>query len=191
MYGKYYLMSRQITTALLTELASGAPELYYAVEIEFDSETLRIWSGIGNTTINGDTYSGAGNLLGMSEVEEFTDLTAPTLQIQLSGVGADIVSLALAEPYQNRPCKVYFGSTNVTDPILLFSGILDQMTINDTPSSATITLTVESRLVSLERTKVVRYTNASQKEISSTDTFFSYVEDLQDKEIIWGATDKK
>ena len=63
---------------------------------------------------------------------------------------------------------------------------MDTMTIDDSPESATITLTVENRLIDLERVNPFRYTQENHKTLYSNDTFFSYVSDLQDQEIEWG-----
>jgi hypothetical protein len=96
------------------------------------------------------------------------------------------VSLALQEPYQNRACRILFGVTNVADVIEVFGGFMDVMTIEDSGETSTISLTVESKLVQLERAKELRYTNESHRALFPSDTFFSFVADLQDKEVVWG-----
>ena len=60
------------------------------------------------------------------------------------------------------------------------------MTIDDSPETSTITLTVENRLIDLERVNPFRYTQENHKTLYSNDTFFSYVSDLQDQSIEWG-----
>jgi hypothetical protein len=76
--------------------------------------------------------------------------------------------------------------TDVTDVIEVFGGFMDTMDIEDSGDSSIITLTVESKLVQLERAKERRYTHESQHSRYSGDTFFSFVSDLQDKEVVWG-----
>ena len=56
-------MSRTINSSLLTALTGSVVEPFYAVELFFDSETLRLWTGIGDRTINSNTYLGTGSLL--------------------------------------------------------------------------------------------------------------------------------
>jgi len=63
---------------------------------------------------------------------------------------------------------------------------MDVMTITDSGESSTISLTIESRLVELERVRPFRYTDNSQKLRHPTDDFFSFVPALQDREIAWG-----
>jgi len=47
-------------------------------------------------------------------------------------------------------------------------------------------LTVESKLIRLEKASNWRYTEGSHKSRYPSDTFFSYLADLQDRDIVWG-----
>jgi hypothetical protein len=179
-------MTRTVPSALLTALSQ--PEVYpfYAVEMMFDSAPVRFWTGYGDRAIGADTYLGAGTLMGISGLEEVNDLSAKNINLTLSGVPQSLVSLALQEPYQRRACKVYFGTTDTTTPIEVFSGLMNTMSIEDSGSSSVITLTVESKLIRLDKAANWRYTEANHKSRHAGDTFFSYVADLQDKDILWG-----
>jgi len=179
-------MTRTVPAALLTALSQ--PEVYpfYAVEMAFDSAPVRFWTGYGDRTINSNTYLGAGNLIGISGLEEVNDLSAKNIKLTLSAVPQSLVSLALQEPYQRRVCKVYFGTTDTDEPIEVFSGLMNTMSIEDGGDSSVITLTVESKLVRLDKASNWRYTEANHQSRHAGDTFFSYVADLQDKDILWG-----
>lgn len=142
-------------------------------------------AGSGTGTVQ-FAYIGAGSLIGISGLEEVGDLSAKSATISLSGVPTELVSLALQEPYQNRACRILFGVVDVTEVIEVFGGFMDTMDIEDSGDSSIITLTVESKLVQLERSKERRYTHESQQPRYSGDTFFSFVSDLQDKDVIWG-----
>jgi len=178
-------MTRSTPASLLTALSQPEVEPFYAVEMNFDSSPVRFWTGYGNRTIGSDTYIGTGNLLSISGLEEVNDISAKRITLQLSGVDATLVSLALQEPYQRRECKIYFGTTDSTT-IEVFSGLMDVMTIEDGGETSTISLTVESKLVRLEKASNRRYTEANHQSRYSTDTFFNYVADLQDRDVIWG-----
>jgi hypothetical protein len=184
-------MSRTVPAAILTALAQPNVAPFYAVEFMFDTAPLRFWTGYGERTIAGETYLGAGSLIGISGLEEASDLSAKNATISLSGVPTSLVSLALSEPYQNRACRILFGVTDVDDIVEVFSGFMDVMTIEDSGDTSVISLTVESKLVQLERAKELRYTHESQQALFPGDTFFSFVADLQDKEIPWGRTVQK
>jgi hypothetical protein len=179
-------MARSIPAAILSALTQ--PEVYpfYAVEMLFDSGAIRLWTGYDERTINGQTYIGSGNLLSISGIDEVNDLSAKAATISLNGIASSIVSLALTEPYQRRVCRILWGVTNVDDYVEIFGGYMNTMAIEDSGETSNITLTVESRLIELNRPRVRRYTHESQKSRYPTDTFFSFVADLQDKEIVWG-----
>lgn len=179
-------MTRNTPVSLLTALAQ--PEVYpfYAVEMLFDSAPVRFWTGYGERIVNGDTYLGTGNLLNISGLEEVSDLSSKRVTLTLSGISSSIISLALQEPYKGRPCKIYFGTTDTTTPIETFSGLMDVMEIEDSGETSSILLTVESKLVRLEKASNWRYTEGSHQSLYPTDTFCSYVADLQDRDIPWG-----
>ena len=179
-------MTRSTPASLLTALSQPEVLPFYAVEMVFDSAPVRFWTGYGDRTISGDTYIGTGNLLSITGLDEVNDLSAKSVTLQLSGVSSTLVSLALQEPYQRRVCKVYFGTTDTSTPIEVFSGLMDVMTIEDSGKTSVIKLTVESKLIRLETASNWRYTNESQKSRYSSDTFFAYVSNLQDRDIVWG-----
>ena len=179
-------MSRTVPADLLTSLSQSEVYPFYAVEMDFDTAPLRFWTGYGDKTIFTNTYTGTGNILSISGLEEANDLSAKGVTLQLSGVPTEIVSLALQEPYQRRDCKIYFGTTDTSVPIEVFSGLMDKMVIQDSGESSVIELTVESKLLRLNKASNWRYTQESHKSRHSGDTFFSYVTDLQNKDIIWG-----
>lgn len=174
---------RDISTALSDKLLGKDVDLFVAVELMFDSGALRIWSGIGDKPIGGQTYTGTGSLLSVGGIEESDDLSAPGASISLNGVDSSLVSLAIQEPYQNRDCRILLGSGE--DFFEIFSGFMDVMTIEDSGETCIINLTVESRLIILDRKVPLRYTQETQNSLYPGDTFFSTVASLQDKKVNW------
>ena len=63
---------------------------------------------------------------------------------------------------------------------------MNTMNIEDTPEGATIQLTIESKLLELERAANWRYTDENHQSRYDGDTFFSYVQDIQDVQVAWG-----
>lgn len=179
-------MSRTVPSALLAALSQPEVQPYYAVDLDFDSAPIRLWTGYGDRTIFTNSYTGGGSLLTISGLEEASDLSAKNITLSLSGVPSSLVTIALDEPYQRRECKVYFGTTDTSDPIEVFSGLMNTMTIEDSGESSVITLTVESKLVRLEKASNRRYTEENHVARHPNDTFFSYVTSLQDKDVVWG-----
>ena len=78
------------------------------------------------------------------------------------------------------------GSNEVAGTLTMFKGRMVNLTINDTPEGAMISLDCENRLVDLERPSNLRYTVESQQFLHNGDTCFNRVQGLQDKQISWG-----
>jgi hypothetical protein len=185
-------MARSLTTALeAATVARNVPPILL-LELVFDSVTTRVWSGWGDLVWGARTFTGAGTLGAVSPVEEATELRATGLDLTLSGIPSSVLSLALSEPYQGRLATVWMGALDpntfalVADPYQIFQGRMDVMTVADSGETATITISVESRLIDLERSRERRYDDADQKIDYPTDRFFEYVPSLQDIEIKWG-----
>lgn len=183
-------MSRDISTAILNSLDDDVIKPFFAVELLFDgSKVLRLWTGLGTLSYEGNDWAGAGSLLSVSTVEETSDLGVRGAVLSMSGVPTEIIALALTEPYQGRICNLYFGinpDSAQTSLLKIFSGYMDQMNIQEDVESSTIELAVENKLIDLERARTSRFTSAYQKSVYPGDLGLDFVEDLQDKEIVWG-----
>ena len=183
-------MTRTIPSVVLNALDDDVISPFFAVELLFDSpDEIRLWTGVGDLSYGGHTWTGSGNLLNISDVQEASDLSVRGATITLSGMTSEVVALAITQPYQGRECNIYFGITSDTTALTqVFSGYMDQMNIQESPDTATIELTVENKLIDLERPRVARYTSAYQKSVYPGDLGLDFIEDLQDKEIVWGRT---
>ena len=69
----------------------------------------------------------------------------------------------------------------------IFKGTMDVMTISDTGETANIRISAESKLIDLDRSRERRYTSEDLKIDFSDDKGLEYIDDLQDKEIVWGS----
>lgn len=184
-------MSRDLTVAAAAAIAAGTvrPVLFYAGE--FAAGTVRLWTGVGTITWDGQSWTGAGNLLGMSSIQETTQIRAAGLSVSLSGVSSALISLALTDAQQGADGKVWLGFLDATgaviaDPALAFQGRLDVPEIVDGGETCSITISYESRLIDLERARERRYTSEDQRIDYPDDRGFDFVPGLQDAVIPWG-----
>lgn len=210
-------MARSILQEIVDASTKSNVVPFFAVEFLFDSPNqLRFWSGYGDLTIDGDTYTGAGDLLKVSDVRESSDIAANGATLSMSGIPSDLISLAIDEPYQGRICKVKFGLIDydlVSDALLLtedgdflvteageyidlsvsqpanyfdlFVGYMDQMNIQEGPQYSTISLSVESKLIDLEKPNNARYTDNYQQSQYSGDLAFEFVNRIQGEDLTW------
>ena len=165
--------------------------MFFAVKAEFDTDDIRVWTGTDDITVNSETYTGAGTLLGISGVEEDLELKSSGISISLSGMDSTVLNYALTENYQNRPITIFLGfqmggSNESAGELTLFKGRMTSLQINDTPDGATVTIDCENRLVDLDRPSNLRYTVESQEFLNTGDTGFNRVQSLADKQIAWG-----
>lgn len=222
-------MSRDLT-GILSYLEFDEVKPFFAVELLFEtgvvigtdgsgnsieSAPLYFWTGIGDTTIDGITYTGTGNLMQISSIKETAEIQAAGANLTLSGIPADMLSLALSVPYQGRIGKIKFGLIDADNNLLqletafnmllesgidiglesvdqsnvlvdMFVGYMDQMNIDESAETSIISLSLESKLLDLDRPVIRRYNNESQKALFPNDKAFEFLNDLQGKDLSWG-----
>ena len=178
-------MSRSLDPTTIENINKNVVRPFNAIELKFDGDNvLRLWTGIGTLTLaDGTEWVGAGTLLSISDIEETAEMAVKGATISLSGIPSEVISLALSEPYQGRVCNIYFGTFSEEGSLLkedsdfillqdgsqilvdtgekgfneIFSGYMDQMNIEESAETSTIEVTVENKLVDLERARVARY----------------------------------
>lgn len=106
-------MTRDLTTLVSDSLDKPVVSAFFAVDIDFDTQPLYVWNGVGDFVIDGKTYLGAGQLLSISTVEETTEMEAKGASLTLSGIPSQFLAAALTQPYQGRECRIYFGVQKV------------------------------------------------------------------------------
>lgn len=207
-------MTREISSTVLDAIEKEVIYPFFAVELLFDDDqTLRMWTGTGTLVYDDLSWYGLGNILTLDTVEETSEIAAKGATLTLSAVPSEVVSLALTEPYQGRKANIYFGTLSKgsvlqessayillesgakiyledqrTDLTQIFSGYMDQMNIDEGADVSTLTLTVENKLIDLEKARTARFTSTYQKSLFPNDRGLEFVEDLQTKEIVWGRT---
>jgi len=188
-------VSRTLTSGMLGVTTADIVRPAYFVRMVFDSgespNVLNIWNGIGDLAYGGNTYTGTGDLLSISQITETADIQASGINVSLAGVKSSLIVIAKDHEYQGRPLTVSLGAFDasgslIADPVIVFSGFMDTMTISESGQYSTISIAVENKLISFERSKVRRYTAEDQKIDHPTDKGFEFVTAIVQKEIIWG-----
>jgi len=112
-------MSRSIPSDLATAFVQ--PQVMPAILMEaiFDSGPLRLWTGYGDLNYDGDIYTGAGNLIGISQAKETQDLEAQNLVATLNGASMALIGLALNEANRTRrrPFRLYMTTAVSTSRV--------------------------------------------------------------------------
>jgi len=187
-------MARDLHADFNTAVQADEIHPVLLAKINASGGDVRVWTGIGDLTFNSETYTGTGDLGGVSNVEEKSDLSATGLTFTLSGIPSSAISIALGQMEQGRACTLWLALLNIStgaiinDPYELFSGFSDVTVITENGENSTVSVFAENRMIALERSRVRRYTNEDQQEEHSGDKGFEFVPGLQDKVIIFGAT---
>ena len=186
-------MSRTLTTAMSNAVTADVVRPVLLIRMVFDTAPLHVWNGVGDLTFSSNTYSGLGDLISISTIEETSDVSASGINVVLTGLKSSFLSTALNEDYQNRPITVFLGflsagSSDVVGTLILFKGRMISLEVVDTPEGARVRIDAENRLLDLRRPSNLRYTKESQNFLFSGDVGLNRVNSLMDKEIIWGRT---
>jgi len=184
-------MSRTLSSEMQAVATAEVVRPIVLVQCDFDSGALNLWNGLGDLTVSGVNYVGAGTLLNISTMKESSDLSANGMNVTLSGITEPLISKARDEDYQGRELKVLLGAMDssnsvIASPVIIFSGFMDTLNIQDGAETATITVSVENRLIEFQRNRIRRYTAEDQKIDYPTDKGLEFVAEMAEKEIIWG-----
>ena len=188
-------MSRTLTSGMTTVTTADVVRPAYFVRMIFDSgespNVLNLWNGVGDLAFGGNTYTGVGDLLAISQITETADIQATGINVSLTGVKSSFIVIAKDHDYQGRALTVSLGAFDasgslIADPVIVFSGFMDTMTISENGAYSTISISVENKLIAFERSKIRRYTAEDQKIDHPTDKGFEFVTAIVQKDIIWG-----
>lgn len=185
-------MARELTAAMLTAIAAGNIRPVMIAKIGTTGSDINLWTGIGDLTHLGETYSGVGSLGGVSPIQETQNLEAGGMSFTLTGIDPAMVSAILGNMRYGRPAKLWLGLIDVTTNLLvdaamqMFFGLTDVPSMEEGPETSTISITAENRLADLERPRSRRYTAEDQKLTDPDDLGFDFVPYLQDATLPWG-----
>jgi hypothetical protein len=141
----------------------------------------------------GITYKGA---YGLGQISAITDKPgeAQGITLELHGADAARISLALDDsdivqgtPISIRTAIIDTSTYQILDAPVEWVGTMDTMSIGEDGTSASISVTCESKAVDLLRGNAWMYTDADQRLVNATDGSFKYVVDQIDKPIVWPA----
>lgn len=183
-------MPRGLTQAQLAELAKRvrAPVYYVALML---ASPVRIWTGTGDASVLGATWSGVGELGIIDGLGGSRELSARSISVSLVGIPADAlpagaISATRGVRYQGAALTVHLGFADTAtgaplgDPTPVWAGVADVMSFR-IGETVTCTLTGEHYSARLRRANGARMTtqshNARLGKPAVPDLFF----DLQDR----------
>ena len=165
----------------------------YLFRIEADPPAY-LWSGHGDLFVEGDaiasdaTYLGAGDIIDMPAIAQIINSAADRVDISLSGVTEVSMRLAFEDRDTVKGAIVRLGSLvmdgamqQVGEVDWEWDGIVSSVSVRRDPSrpgespKRTIAMSVARGDTARTRAELDFYTDASQREVSADDVFFSHV----------------
>lgn len=183
-------MSRSLDSAL--ETAAQEPNFrdFFAVELMFASGASRANSTPTDITIDGNLYRGVGELGRIGPAKESTEVQADRITVALTGIDPALIATALADHYQGRRGTIYHGLLDedhqAVGTYIAFRGRMDTMPI-EMGKTATIEVTIASRLADWSRPRGSRYTDEEQQRRYPGDLGLQFVSATVEKELNWGS----
>lgn len=173
-----------------TEAAKSRVTMFMAADFDFSSGHVRVWTGWGDITLNGQTYTGIGTLGSVSDTPDQTRLMADKKTFRLSGTDNSLMSEADIDACFGRSVTQYFGFLDdsralVATPEVLWEGRMDSV-IRFDGAEPYIEVQSENRLVLLDQANGWRYTHEHQQQFFSGDDGLKLVPATMTAEVVWG-----
>jgi hypothetical protein len=160
------------------------------VMMDFTSGIVRVHNGLGTYTWGGNDWIGVGSLGAVSQFEEGADVSPYGITLSLSALDADVSGEALNQNYFMRPVNIYIGALSaddelLNDPLQIWSGHMDVMTVTAGSENDTITIKCESELAAFDRSSNLKYTDQTQQRFYPGDVFFNFLPKIEGAKIKW------
>ena len=187
-------MDRGSTSAFRTEIVKSANKPFHLVKLSFDNASYYLSDAYIPVTYDSNTYTPTGSFLAFSDIVETNESNIETISISLSGVDTTYVDLFLVGGYLDRTVEIYKAFLDssdalVSDPLLIFSGRLNNPVIKEDVEAGTSTVAVQasSLFVDFDRINARFTNNESQQSFFSGDTGFRF-SSVVVRELNWGMT---
>lgn len=161
------------------------------VELQFGTGTVRVCNAGYAFPWGGFDWIGLGQLGSVDGISEGASLQMYGCGLTLSGIPPEYISeMMTPADYQGKTAIIRLAPLTddyqiIADPVVVFKGRMDTCDIQ-LGQTATITLTVESRLVDWERPRTRRYNDADQQAAHPGDKGMQYVDQMVSKDLKWG-----
>jgi hypothetical protein len=158
------------------------------VKFEFDTPVY-VHTGFGNITYDGNTYTGVGNLGGITNARESEALGPMSLNMTLDGITSDYITEALDSGNLYDVVTVYEGyraddGTLVDDPWIVWKGWFEYAAIS-LGTESSIAVTCQHDLSELSEKKGDRYSDEDQQSKYSGDVGLEFTSSVMNTKLIW------
>ena len=181
-----------LSTPQQEAMEKRSARIAHFLELQFSDGTSRLTTF--NQTINwgGYDWSGLGQILNLSQVSEGEGPSARPITMAITSAKAEWLALAVGPvgEYRGRPAKLYMapldtGYKLIGTPVLVWSGIMDAVTIGINGNDGGVEIRCETAAYALKRRPELRMNASQHKQDYPTETGFDYLVDLLANPKVW------
>lgn len=170
-----------LTPAMASALRDDRRDLCWLGFFENGSGDLYAWSGMHDLVYDGQTWKGAGHLLGMGTIDRGDALSFRTQQFTLRGLSPQVLE-ELDQSVRARVARLWLAARNrygevIADPLLVADMIQDTLGWElEDGNTVKLTLTCFESLKHLGRATGRKWSHESQQERFPGDVGFKYLQ---------------
>lgn len=184
-------MSRAFQSETAAAFASPHVSPITFVSMAFSSGIVYVHNGIGSYTWGSQEWQGVGDLGGVSQLEEGSDVSPYGVTLTLSALDATMAGVALTEDYYMRDVFIYIGALSVDDellnePLQMWAGHMDVMKMSvGAEGGDSIIVQCESELAAFDRSSGLKFTTQALQANYAGDLFFDFLPKIAGAKIRW------
>lgn len=184
-------MARGLSSTIKTYLENQSQIKVGLVEINTASSTVYYTDAPFDIDYNSNTYQAQGNWLGVSDIEENTDLVITRCSLRIGGLVSANISTFAQSSIINKSVILYTAFLNPTNntivgtPIITFQGKVTGYSVLNAANTASIQLEVSSLFANFEKTTGRRTNTASFQREHPTDFGMAFSHETTEG-IQWG-----
>jgi hypothetical protein len=181
---------RNLDPTLAAGLASGFIQPFYMATLQFKTSVQRVWTGVGNLVVSGQTFVGVGSLAEVGAITEGNGVEARGTTVTLSGIDPVLLGESLTDVQPGLQAIIWLGGMDRSGNILgtpyqIFSGIIDQPSVSVGADTISISLALEGKILDFHRASHRKFTSADQRAVYPHDSGFDWVEKINFVAIRW------
>jgi hypothetical protein len=176
------------------QIATGVYGFAAFVELYFTGGTLRLSTLPQNTTWNGFTWTGLGQLGSIDEVSVSSDAEVRPIALTLDITDPTLFALAngQVDTYRGKAVNIYYAvldpscTTVLSSPKLVWFGVMDVVSVSvNEDGTGSVSLRCEPHSININRKNTNRVSNVQQQKEYPGDLGYQYLEDMIGKPSTW------
>ena len=186
-----------LTMEQAAALGQNAVRMATLVEMQFASQTMRLWNGVGRIDIAGLEWRGTGVSGQIDGLPQTRRIVSEKVTFTLSGIDAQVQAVAALgqDDVQQRPILAWLQLFDddwqpLGARLPAWWGLMQRIRQTKAPRNnegdlRTVSIEAENIYMGRARPPARRYTDRDQQALYPGDQFFRFVADQRVKTVVW------